>query len=47
MKMGWIKPKPPTEDEEDDEPKFYNLWENENEVSYCDKSNLFSKVVYN
>ncbi|KAK2188830.1 hypothetical protein NP493_122g03038 [Ridgeia piscesae] len=31
MKMGWIKPKPPTEDEEDDEPKFYNLWENENE----------------
>ena len=33
MKMGWIKPKPPTEDEEEDEPKFYHLWENESEVS--------------
>ena len=37
IKMGWMKPreeKPSDDEDEDEEPKYYQLWDDENEVGH-------------
>ena len=50
MKMGWMKPTEPKKDEaDDDEPKFYMLWEKDDQVSttlYLNDSNAFSRMKF-
>ena len=35
IKMGWMKPRPAQKTDQDDKPKYYMLWQTDDQVVFC------------